>query len=66
MRLKSGREQGAEMTLQSCEVKEGSKLRNLKVGVFSNTNGLGFKALHMFLLCLLEEKHTEVMKNLKC
>lgn len=54
------------MTLQSCEVKEGSKLRNLKVGVFSNTNGLGFKALHMFLLCLLEEKHTEVMKNLKC
>lgn len=31
MREESGREQGAEITLQSCKVKEGLKLFNLKV-----------------------------------
>lgn len=66
MRVKSGREQeGAAITLQSCDIKEGSKLCNLKVIFFPNTNGLGFKALHMFLSYLLEEKDTEVMKNFK-
>jgi len=43
----SRREQGAEIKLQSCEVKEGSKLCNLEV-FFQIKLGLGFKALHIF------------------
>lgn len=66
VRLKSGKDhEEAEITLQSCEVKEGSKLCNLKIIFFPNTNDLGFKALHLFLLYLLEEKDTEVMKNFR-